>query len=207
MKLAVKSNISTVIRILAVVLIACFLIPSFTVSCGAQHFGVSGVRLLTGTKINSELIMRANFGVLVLLCIPIGMIATWCVYRGNDVKDAALITMILAAIGFIGWLAVLAGMIIFTEKYNGDFGVTPVFALTLLCYSVVFCLSVSQYLKKGKRKVIYLLERPVRTNQSRETKKVYDKNQILSVNMRVCPVCHQPVCIGFSFCSKCGSRV
>lgn len=145
-----KNGISTAIRILAVVMIALFVVPSFTVSCGAQHFEISGVRLLTGMEINPELTMGANLGVLILLCIPVGIMVSWCVYKEKDIKDAALITMILAAIGAVGWFVVLCGMVIFTEKYNGDLTVKPIFILNLLCYCAVFALSVRQYLKRGR---------------------------------------------------------
>ena len=111
-----RLNMGVAIRILAALLLGCFMLPSFGVSGGAHSAEITGIALLTGAETGGGQRLPANLGMLFLLYIPVCLFAVWCVYKGKRQREAALLSVFFSATGLIGWAVVSVGILF----YLGD---------------------------------------------------------------------------------------
>ncbi len=76
-----RLNMGVAIRILAALLLGCFMLPSFGVSGGAHSAEITGIALLTGAETGGGQRLPANLGMLFLLYIPVWLFGVFI--RGN----------------------------------------------------------------------------------------------------------------------------
>lgn len=194
-----RLNMGVAIRILAALLLGCFMLPSFGVSGGAHSAEITGIALLTGAETGSGQRLSANLGMLFLLYIPVCMFVVWCVYKGKRQREAALLSVFFSATGLIGWAVVSVGILFYLGDSDVHFIVKSGLLCNLLGYVLVLILAAVSCITFRNRD-LYISRMSLLGPGFRS------RHVLEASGYSLCPNCRQPIRPGFAYCSKCGAR-
>ena len=72
-------HVKNIIRLLSILLMVFFFVPSFMVSCaGYGNIKISAFKAMTGIKIEGESVSDPKVICIIMLLLPIAMLALWC---------------------------------------------------------------------------------------------------------------------------------
>ena len=194
-----RLNMGVAIRILAALLLGCFMLPSFGVSGGAHSAEITGIALLTGAETGGGQRLPANLGMLFLLYIPVGLFAVWCVYKGKRQREAALLSVFFSATGLIGWAVVSVGILFYLGDSDVHFIVKSGLLCNLLGYVLVLILAAVSCITFRNRDLY--ISRMSLLGPGFRSRHVPEAS-----GYSLCPNCRQPIRPGFAYCSQCGAR-
>ena len=100
-----------IIRLLSILLMVFFFVPSFMVSCaGYGNIKISAFKAMTGIKIEGESVSDPKVICIIMLLLPIAMLALWCLKSVLKDKIAAIASGSCAVVDFIFWIALCVGV-------------------------------------------------------------------------------------------------
>ena len=104
-------HVKNVIRLLSILLMVFFFVPSFMVSCaGYGNIKISAFKAMTGIKIEGESVSDPKVICIIMLLLPIAMLALWCLKSVLKDKIAAIASGSCAVVDFIFWIALCVGV-------------------------------------------------------------------------------------------------
>ena len=129
------NNIKLVVKILAIILIACFFLPIGTVSCSSVSVNVSAAHAMVGYS-DSSLGQLSNpvIILIVLLIIPIVIVSVGGI-RKQFKKSEAIINIVLLIFEIVGYMIFKAGVKSYAEENMCRFS-------TSVGYSVIIVLCI-----------------------------------------------------------------
>ena len=104
-------HVKNIIRLLSILLMVFFFVPSFMVSCaGYGNIKISAFKAMTGIKIEGESVSDPKVICIIMLLLPIAMLALWCLKSVLKDKIAAIASGSCAVVDFIFWIALCVGV-------------------------------------------------------------------------------------------------
>ena len=104
-------HVKNIIRLLSILLMVFFFVPSFMVSCaGYGNIKISAFKAMTGIKIEGESVTDPKVICIIMLLLPIAMLALWCLKSVLKDKIAAIASGSCAVVDFIFWIALCVGV-------------------------------------------------------------------------------------------------
>ena len=104
-------HVKNIIRLLSILLMVFFFVPSFMVSCaGYGNIKISAFKAMTGIKIEGESVTDPKIICIIMLLLPIAMLALWCLKSVLKDKIAAIASGSCAVVDFIFWIALCVGV-------------------------------------------------------------------------------------------------
>ena len=103
-------NKDKIIKVIALISMIMFFIPTFAVSCGSEVVDVSACNAMIG-KVEDTTVNEPTYAVILLLIIPVIMLIAQALSNGADTEQKVAGVMAIADI--IGWLFLKSGI----EKY------------------------------------------------------------------------------------------
>ena len=105
------THVKNIIRLLSILLMVFFFVPSFMVSCaGYGNIKISAFKAMTGIKIEGESVTDPKIICIIMLLLPIAMLALWCLKSVLKDKIAAIASGSCAVVDFIFWIALCVGV-------------------------------------------------------------------------------------------------
>ena len=98
-----KFKIKHLMRIISLVAILIFFLPTFIVSCSDQTVSVSAVRLVGGVKYYGEYLINPQLWVLLLLALPVILLILWIANKATSLQMKNIITIVISAADIILW--------------------------------------------------------------------------------------------------------
>ena len=148
-KIKEQVTVRNIIRAISVILAVLFFVPSFMVSCSGQSVNITGITALTG-NVNSQNVTSPKPGAILILLIPAGIFAVWCLKSKLNAKYASIITLSAAGVDFILWL-VFRGEVASVAQANycqykvlGGFVFSILFLLILIAIAICVLLGFLQ---------------------------------------------------------------
>jgi len=103
--------VKNIIRLLSILLMVFFFVPSFMVSCaGYGNIKISAFKAMTGIKIEGESVTDPKIICIIMLLLPIAILALWCLKSVLKDKIAAIASGSCAVVDFIFWIALCVGV-------------------------------------------------------------------------------------------------
>ena len=144
-------HVKNIIRLLSILLMVFFFVPSFMVSCaGYGNIKISAFKAMTGIKIEGESVSDPKVICIIMLLLPIAMLALWCLKSVLKDKIAAIASGSCAVVDFIFWIALCVGVNkeatdnYCTAKVTAGFIFNILFILAIVALDLLIIINVLQ---------------------------------------------------------------
>ena len=216
-------HVKNIIRLLSILLMVFFFVPSFMVSCaGYGNIKISAFKAMTGIKIEGESVTDPKIICIIMLLLPIAMLALWCLKSVLKDKIAAIASGSCAVVDFIFWIALCVGVNkeatdnYCTAKVTAGFIFNILFILAIVVLDLLIIINVLQAEKPLiKQKMMNGYQgMPQQQGQFQGQPMPPQQGQFQSQPVQpqqpvqpVCSKCGAPLVAGNKFCTKCGNPV
>lgn len=196
-------SIKYIIRLIALILIVIFFIPTFMVSCSGHSVEISAKTVMSGYNLQGENIIDSHFICILFLLIPVGILLIWSIKGKLTIKFTALITIISAIIDFIMWIILRSSIKKAALENSCSFKSTWWFWFNLILLLCLIILTISIYLNyiQAETKVSDLIH----TNNSSISKTL--SNNADKKIYGYCENCGNPLTKDNLYCTKCGNKI
>lgn len=130
-----KNPIKIGVKISAIILIVCFVLPVFTVSCAGKSEGVSAIESMAGYEMENfgetSKISDPQPALIILLLLPIVMLIVGGFTRRPSLGEV-ICNSILAFVEMIGYIIFKSGVKEFAGKNGCSFKVTGFFVIVII---------------------------------------------------------------------------
>ena len=215
-----------IIRVVAILLIILFFVPSFVVSCSGYDVKLSAAKLMVGAKMQGYTVTKANPICIFFLLLPIAMLVLWCLKSVLKDKIAALVCGCCAAADLIFWIILRAAITSRVHTAGYESGVKAGFIFNILFLLAMITLNLLIFLNviQAETPLIKLSAQPGynpaqqpmqgqpmqgQPMQGQQFNQVPPVQQAAPGNMGAgfCENCGAPLVAGNKFCTKCGTKV
>ena len=227
-------HVKNIIRLLSILLMVFFFVPSFMVSCaGYGNIKISAFKAMTGIKIEGESVTDPKIICIIMLLLPIAMLALWCLKSVLKDKIAAIASGSCAVVDFIFWIALCVGVNkeatdnYCTAKVTAGFIFNILFILAIVVLDLLIIINVLQaekplirqkmmngYQGMPQQNMYGNVPPPQQGELSGGQPMPPQQGQFQSQPVQpqqpvqpVCSKCGAPLVAGNKFCTKCGNPV
>lgn len=183
-------NKDKIIKVIALIAMIMFFVPTFAVSCASETVNVSACQAMTGI-VEETTVNDPTYAVILLLIIPIIMFAAQVFSSGPDSTEQK-VAGVMAVADIIGWMLLKSGIDKYCEENMCSSKTNMWFAINIILLGIAAVLSFMQDLKVETPQ--YKPENiPSFTPQESEAK--------------FCTNCGKQLESGTKYCPKCGKEV
>ena len=219
-------NLKNIMRILSIILIICFFVPSFVVSCSGADIKLSAAKVMVGTKYQGQTVVGANPICIIFLLLPIAMLVLWCLKSVLKDKIAALACGCCAAADLIFWIIFRVAVASRAEQAYCESKAAAGFVLNIIFLLVMVTINLLVFLNviEAETPLIHASVQPQNnagqqpyqaqpTNQQPANQQLYQAQPVTPqpastpAGAGFCENCGAPLVAGNKFCTKCGNKV
>lgn len=198
-------SLKNLIRLVTLLVMVIFFMPTFLVSCSGQDIEVSAARTMTGYSYQGEKVIESHLICVVFILLPIIILGIWFLKGIVTEKIKALVTALGALADIIMWI-IFRSEIKKTAVQSGfSFSTTGWFAVNLILLIGLFAVGVGIYFN-------YISVNWNMSDGNGLIMKVNHKfdnqpNSQLVVDISgYCGQCKSPIRKGNGYCTQCGSK-
>jgi hypothetical protein len=194
-------NIKTVLRVLSLICIVCFFLPTFMVSCSGQSVNVSMLGLTKGIKYQGEQVADASPIMIIALLIPVIIFAVLMMAKMTEHK-ASIISLVLSAIDIVLWVATKAAVYDYADQNYCTAETTGWYTVNLIALIAIAVLALLVTINILHMESGHVVSGGAAQNIA-GTAPVQRPDNIIGY----CPNCGKPIEKGYKFCMSCGTPV
>lgn len=207
-KIDIKKQVSlkNLIRLVALLVMVIFFMPTFLVSCSGKDLEVSAARTMTGYNFQGEKVIESHLICAIFILLPIIILGIWFLKGIVTDKIKALVTSVGALADIIMWIIFRSEVKKTATQSGFSFSTTGWFTVNLILLSVLFAVGVG----------IYFNYISVNWNMSDGNGLIMKKanhkldnqpNSESAVEISgYCGQCGSPIRKGNGYCTQCGSK-
>lgn len=198
-------SLKNLIRLVALLVMVIFFMPTFLVSCSGRDLEVSAARTMTGYNLQGEKVIEPHLICVVFILLPIIILGIWFLKGMVTDKVKALVTAVGALADIIMWIIFRSEVKKMAVQSGLSFSTTGWFAVNLISLIALFVVGVGIYfdyinlnwnMSNGKGLIM-------KANHK------LDKQPTSEYAVEIsgyCGQCKAPVRKGNSYCTQCGSK-
>lgn len=201
-------NAKNVIRLLGILLIILFFVPSFLVSCTYSGYDVTSYKLstfkmLTGVNIEGEQFLKPTIGVIIFLLLPIAILVITFLKKFLSNMIMSIVITACSAVDFIAWLGLSskvkagAAEIYCDSKPMFGFVLNLLFLLVILAGGILSLLKIIDLDKS--------FTEPGYFSAAKKAAASVTNGASQSAVPVVCSSCGAVIPAGNKFCNSCGA--
>jgi hypothetical protein len=198
-------SLKNLIRLIALLVMVIFFMPTFLVSCSGQDIELSAARTMTGYNYQGEKVIESHLICVVFILLPIVILGIWFLKGIVTDKIKALITAVGALADIIMWFVFRSEVKETATQSGFSFSTTGWFAANLILLVGLFAVGVGIYFN-------YLSVNWNMSDGNGLIRKVNHKldnqpNSQHTVDISgYCGHCGSPIRKGNGYCTQCGSK-
>lgn len=203
-------------RILGVILVVCFFVPSFAVSCSGYEVNMSTSDLTFGKSYQGQTVTEARPICILFLLLPVAIIVISFLKKQLDEHKTALIGMICAAVDLVLWIVAIIRVKNVAKENMCEASAKAGFVFSIIFLILLLAINIAIYLKKISEdteitdlvNIIKRMAQPSNPQQTQIPQGTTDQSTTQNTaQSAVCASCGAPLRAGAKFCSKCGTKV
>lgn len=196
------ATVKNVLRLISVILIAIFFLPTFLVSCSGQDIEISAKTIMAGYSIRGEEVIEPHAMCVIFFFIPIALLVIWILKNKLSLKKTALISSILGILDFFLWIYLKSSVKEAALDNSCTFKTTGWFLINQILLILLSILSVGIYFNYiSIDSDIFQLFGRIKTDA-----KIVQDN-LSDSTVRYCENCGNKIQEGNQFCTKCGTKI
>ncbi len=209
--------VKNVLRVLSLLVIIIFFVPTFLVSCSGQEVELSAYKAMVGVKVYGETVVEPYLVMILLLLLPIAMLAVLFMKKMSK-KITKIVLLSMPIVDLILWIIFSANTKAQAAENYCEFKVTAWFVINILCLLLFIILSTLMFIdvmdfetdilsvctKDGIEELTYQISNKIGLTKTKLSKGTdAPKDQITGF----CTNCGAGIKQGNEFCVKCGVKI
>lgn len=215
-----RLNVKNIVRILALVGMVFFFVPTFLVSCSGQTMKLSVMDCMMGLEVQGEKLTDAHPVCILYLLIPIAIFAIWQLKKQLNEKQMVLIATICSVVDLVMWFILSSQVKAAAEENYCSAKPTIAYWINVILWIVMLILDLAMVfgylspdggaddIKDTAGKLAGTAAKKAQEASGKIQENVKQQmEQRTANNARICPKCGSRIPDENKFCTNCGTLV